>query len=169
MLFSAPIPGQSLTEEPKKYPWTRQVQINDPGEALEYHIERMSDPKVQKGFLKAIEGGVPISILTKMAVTGGVAQGMHDIDTSLIITPVLQEYLVNLADATGMEYREFFEEDEGMSEEEAMSIAVEDLDTVIEAEDIEGEAEEYLEDTIESAEEEKPMESRGLGAKRGMK
>ena len=38
----AAIPGQSLTDTPKNYPWERPAEIADPDEAIRYHMDRVS-------------------------------------------------------------------------------------------------------------------------------
>jgi len=38
-VFSAPIPGQSLTDTPKNYPWERPAEITDPREAIKFHLD----------------------------------------------------------------------------------------------------------------------------------
>ena len=45
-LLQAPIPGQSLTDEPKNFPWENPADISEPNEALMYHIERINKPAV---------------------------------------------------------------------------------------------------------------------------
>ena len=45
LIFNGPIPGQSLTSEPKGLPFERPPEIADPIKALEMHIENMSQPE----------------------------------------------------------------------------------------------------------------------------
>ena len=42
-LFDAPIPGQSLTSEPKNAPFERPPEIVNPEEALMVHLKRLND------------------------------------------------------------------------------------------------------------------------------
>ena len=44
-MFEAPIPGQSLTNEPKNYPWENPSRLATPEDALVYHLERLNQPK----------------------------------------------------------------------------------------------------------------------------
>ena len=41
--LSAPIPGQSLTGEPKGYAWERPPEYNTPEEALEFYLPKITD------------------------------------------------------------------------------------------------------------------------------
>ena len=167
--FEAPIPGQSLTRSPKNQPWERPPETADPGEALEKHLDRLSNKKLQNAFLDSLEEGIPVSMFTKMLTTSGVANGIHSIDVSLIIAPVLHEYLVNLADASSIPYQEFFE-DEDDTEKKAMARAAREVlgQPKSEKQDV------MIDEAIENDEMEDPMPMEegppvtGLGAKRGM-
>lgn len=102
--FSAPIPGQSLTLEPKAYPWERPPEINDPEEAIQMHITRLMQPDMLEAALDAMElGELDINTVTKGIMRGAVANGLHSIDVALIAAPVVHEFLRNAADAAGLE------------------------------------------------------------------
>ena len=40
--LTAPIPGQSLTTEPKGFPWERPPEIDKPEDALKFYANNMS-------------------------------------------------------------------------------------------------------------------------------
>ena len=63
-LLQAPIPGQSLTDEPKNFPWENPPEISDSNEALQYHIERLSNPEVLEDFYTLIELGYPFTFIS---------------------------------------------------------------------------------------------------------
>lgn len=117
--FMAPIPGQSLTDEPKNYAWERPPEITDHNEAVKYHIERIQDEDVIDNVFFALEFGVPVKTLSEAMMTGAVGNGIHTIDTSLIIEPVVREYIIRLADQAKIEYKVMFEQDEPDPEERA--------------------------------------------------
>jgi hypothetical protein len=109
--FNAPIPGQSLTLEPKAYPWERPPEINDPEEAIQMHLTRLTDPDMLEAALDAMElGELDIHTLTKGIMRGAVANGIHSIDVALIAAPVVHEYLRQAADAAGIEVDDGFED-----------------------------------------------------------
>jgi hypothetical protein len=109
--FSAPIPGQSLTLEPKAYPWERPPEISDPEEAIQMHLTRLTDPDMFESALDAMElGDLDISTVTKGILRGAVANGIHSIDVALIVAPVIHEFLRNAADAAGIEVDDGFED-----------------------------------------------------------
>lgn len=111
MKFDGPIPGQSLTNEPKNYPWERPPETADPDEAIVHHLTRLGQKKVMNHILDGVQAGLPVSMLTDLMLTGAVAKGIHNIDISLMIAPVVHDYIVNLLEEEGVEFKEFFEED----------------------------------------------------------
>ena len=116
-MFDAPIPGQSLTSTPKGAPYERPPEITDPVEALDWNLDRLDNPKAVKEAMFFLEMGMDLSTLVEGIARGAVAEGIHSIDVSLIITPVIHEYLKGYADALEIEYDEGFENEE--DEEEA--------------------------------------------------
>ena len=110
-MFNAPIPGQSLTSAPKNYPWERPPETTDPAEAVKFHIEKLSDPDVLDNVVFLMEYGLPIDTLVKSFLTAGVARGVHTIDTSLLIAPVIHRFLVSAAEDVGINYKEEFSKD----------------------------------------------------------
>lgn len=120
--FDAPIPGQSLTNEPKKYLWERPPETSNPDEAMVHHMERLSQPEVAQGLVDALEGGMPVSLVADMLTTGGVANGIHSIDISLIIKPALEEYITTLAERGNLKYKRSFPKRDD-SKERAFALA----------------------------------------------
>lgn len=109
-MFEAAIPGQSLTSPPKKYPYERPPEIADPEEALQMHLDRLSKPEVEEALLQTLELDVDIVTLTEGILRGAVAGGLHSIDVSLVIAPVVHKYIKRLADDAGIEYEEGLED-----------------------------------------------------------
>ena len=112
LTFERPIPGQSLTTEPKNAPYERPPEIVDPIEAIDVHIDNLLKPGAMEDVLYFLEFGVDLVTLVQGILRSAVMEGMHSIDVSLIIAPVLHEYIKGFADATDMEYDEGFENEE---------------------------------------------------------
>tara|TARA_R100000030_G_scaffold84729_1_gene67879 strand:+ start:380 stop:934 length:555 start_codon:yes stop_codon:yes gene_type:complete len=118
-VFNRPIPGQSLTDEPKNYPWERPPEITEPNEAVRYHLDRISDPEVIDNIFYALDMGIPVKVLTDSMMTGAVGKGVHDIDKSLLIERIVRKAVMKMADAAGVEYRETFDKEELSATEKA--------------------------------------------------
>lgn len=110
--FQAPIPGQSLTDAPGSRPWERPPEITDPEEAIQMYLVKLSDPEVTQDLMDLLELDTDIRTLTEGILRGGVSSGVHSIDTSLIIAPVIHEYIKQSADAAGIQYDEGLEDKE---------------------------------------------------------
>ena len=118
LTFERPIPGQSLTTEPKNAPYERPPEIVDPVEALNVHIENLLKPGAMEDALYFLEYGVDLVTLVQGILRRAVMEGIHSIDVSLIIAPVIHEYIKGFADADGLNYKEGWETEE---EEKALS------------------------------------------------
>jgi len=118
-MFSAPIPGQSLTSEPKNVPWENPPQFPDPESALLWHMDRLQEPEKIKAITGLLTLGLDVVTLTEGLLRAAVIDGRHSIDVSLLIGPIIHEYIVGTADATGIEY------DEGMDEPSADEVDIE--------------------------------------------
>ena len=110
-LLNAPIPGQSLTDTPKNYPWENPPEIVDPEEAVAMHLSKLNDPEVVDNVIDLLDLGVPVKALGESILTAAVAGGWHSIDVSLIIAPFIHEHLISIANEAGVDYKEGFEED----------------------------------------------------------
>lgn len=112
IVFNAPIPGQSLTSEPKNLPFERPPQTSNPVEALDMHIDNITDAGALKDAFYFLEAGLPLNGLVEGILRSAVMAGRHSIDVSLVIAPVLHEYIRGLALDADVEFKEFEDEDE---------------------------------------------------------
>ena len=111
MLFDRVQPGFSLTQEPKGSPFENPPDITDPEEATRYHLDRMNNANAFEDISYFLEKGIDIPTLVQGILRSAVFQGVHSIDVSLIIAPVLHEFIKDIGDATGVDY------DEGISDD----------------------------------------------------
>lgn len=111
-MFNAPIPGESLTTEPKNMPYERPPEIADPIEALDKHIESLSREEAMEDALFFLEMGVPLTNLTEGILRSAVMEGIHSVDVSLIIAPVVHEFIRKHAIAADIDFTEGFDDQE---------------------------------------------------------
>ena len=103
--LDAPIPGQSLTTEPKSRPWEQPPKYTTAEEALDFYVPRLSDPEMMAPMVDVMEDGTTVVTVAEMIQSSGVMQGLHSVDVGLIISPVLVELLVTQADLAEIEYK----------------------------------------------------------------
>ena len=116
--YERAIPGQSLIESPKNAAFERPPDIADPVEALEAHLDMLEKPGAVEDTLHFLEIGVDLQTLVQGMLRNAVVEGVHSIDVSLIIAPVLHEYIKGFADNAGIDYDEGLDDTE---EEEVLN------------------------------------------------
>lgn len=111
-VFGAPIPGQSLTAEPRNYPWENPMMTADPEKAIQYHIERISEPETMDAILTMLELGMSVRSMTESMLTVATMNGIHDPDVSMLIGPVIHEQIKKIAEYSKIDFDEGFGEPE---------------------------------------------------------
>ena len=107
------IPGQSLTAEPRSQPFERPPEIVDPIEAIDAHLDNLSNKGAVEDLIYFAEFGVDLVTLVQGILRSAVMEGIHSIDISLIIAPVLHEHIKGFADVAKLDYDEGFDNQEG--------------------------------------------------------
>lgn len=117
-MFDAPIPGQSLTNEPKNYAWENPPQFPEPEEALLFYMEDLRKPEKIEAILDTLTQGIDVVTLTEGITRNAVSKGRHTIDVSLIISPIIHEYIVGLAEVADIDFDEGIETKKQIDPEE---------------------------------------------------
>ena len=102
--LDAPIPGMSLAAEVGSRPFDNPPQFNTVEEAMGWYLDRFDNNEVVQELLAVMEMGIPISTIANSMQLGGVLQGIHTIDTGILIMPVLMEIMKHLAEKTETKY-----------------------------------------------------------------
>ena len=102
--FDAPIPGMSLTHELGARPWQQPHQFPDVESAVDYYMARMTSEEFIDQLIDILEMGVPITVIANTMQLTSVMEGKHSIDVSMLITPLLIELMMMLAESAGIEY-----------------------------------------------------------------
>ena len=176
-MINQPIPGQSLTGEPKAYPWENPPKYTKPFDAAMYHLEQLNEPKKITSALDMLELDIDMVTLVSGILRMGVSEGIHTVDVSLLIAPVIHEFIKGHADRAGIDYNEGFAEEDMDRTDIEYSIRqkksqklLDKLDKKIK--DIEGMTEDMPEDMPQDIPEEMPEQMpeeqpQGLMARQG--
>lgn len=106
--FIKPVPpGISLTDKPRTTPWNSPPKMVNVSEIAQKYVDGLSSPEMLNSTLDAIETGVPLAALANAMMLTGVASNGHTIDAGILVTPVIIEMLVTLAEIHGIEYTVF--------------------------------------------------------------
>ena len=164
MLTERPIPGQSLRTESGSSPYERPPETTDAIDALDIHLDNLNDSETMESVANILESGVDLVSMTEAILRSAVLEGIHNVDISILIAPLLHEYINGEVDALGIEYDEGFENKEG--EERVRNKAI--GSKILRELDIEQKPEVPDEAPEMAEEEEQPMEEepkRGLMAR----
>lgn len=102
-VLDAPIPGQSLTAEPKSRPWRRPYRFASVDEAIELYMPMFQDDTFNGLLVEQMENGIPLTSIAEIITTSNVMEGNHSIDVAILIAPVLIEAMEYVADVAGIE------------------------------------------------------------------
>ncbi len=110
--FDAPIPGQSLTGEPGKYPWEHPPRIVNPDEAFEFIIYKIEDnPELQEDLDKFLMTGTPVESIVNTIAFTGFAEGVWSPDVAEMIKFPLSAYFAVRGQDLGFDLVMFNKED----------------------------------------------------------
>lgn len=105
------LPGQSLTAEPKNAPYENPPEMTNPDDAVMWHLERLTEEDRMEALFDILELGMDVVTITEGLLRGAVMEGRHSIDVSMIIAPIIHEFVVSSAKQAGIEYEEGFPDD----------------------------------------------------------
>ena len=87
--FDAPIPGQSLTDEPGNYPWEHPPKTPSVEEATDYVYESIMKPENMERMFTLLRMGIPIEALVKIITFSGFLEGRWTVDTAKLLEPIV--------------------------------------------------------------------------------
>ena len=139
VFLDGPIPGQSLTTEPKSRPWQVPPQYPTVEDALNFYVPRLSNPELAAPMVDTMEEGMSAVGVADLIQSAGFMSGLHTADVGLLISPVLVELLITQADIAGIEYKVGTEKsdvpDEGLVRKAMDKASEEYFDDSVEVED----------------------------------
>lgn len=102
--LDAPIPGESLTAEPKSRPWRRPSEVTTVDEAVALYAPMFQDKTTTRLMLEQIENGVPLTSIADILITGNAMEGRHTLDVGILVAPILIETMATFAEMAGIDY-----------------------------------------------------------------
>jgi len=102
--FDAPIPGQSLTAELGSRPWQSKPQYTTVDEAIKYYMDRLTSDEFMDQVLDVLEMGVSVVDIADSIQTASVMEGLHTIDVGVLVSPVIAEMIMFIADSADIKY-----------------------------------------------------------------
>jgi len=109
--LSGPVPGMGLTSELGSRPWQSPPEYATLDEAVPYYLSALENPKFINMFLDALEAGIPVTALVDTMVQTSVMAGKHTIDVGVLISPIMVEAFLSLAERSGIDFVSGLEEE----------------------------------------------------------
>ena len=88
-MFDAPIPGQSLTDEPGNYPWEHPPQTASIEEATDAVYESIMKEENKARMFTLLRMGIPIEALVKVITFSGFLEGKWTVDVAKLLEPIV--------------------------------------------------------------------------------
>lgn len=159
--FDAPIPGMALTAELGGRPWQSPAQYTTVDEVIEYYMSRMTSEEFMVQLVDVMESGIPVTVLANTIQMSSVMDGIHNLDTGMLVLPVLIEMMMLLGDSAGIKYNSGLDDpNKGMTRDSLLAKVASKYKSKLEDVDIE-EVREEMQD-----EEEPDVQYNGLMARR---
>jgi len=102
--LNAPIPGESLTAEPRSRPWRRPAEVSNVDDAIALYAPIFKDETTRRLMLEQIQNGIPLTSIADILITGNAMEGRHSLDVGILISPVLIETMATFAEMAGIDY-----------------------------------------------------------------
>lgn len=110
--FDAPIPGMSMTAELGARPWQQPPRFSTVEQTTSHYIESMSSEEFSDKLIDVLEMGVPVTTIADVMMMNGTMDGTHSADIGILIMPILVEFMLLIADSSGIEYTSGLEEED---------------------------------------------------------
>jgi len=102
-IFDRPVPGQSLTDEPKNYPWEHPPQFSDIREARDRIFDNLTEEESVQQLLTMLSANVPAEAVVRTILFAGFTEGKWTVDSAILLAPVILMQVVSIAKAAGLE------------------------------------------------------------------
>ena len=154
--FDAPIPGMSLTHALGDRPWQSPAQYSTVDEAIQYYMDRMTTDDFMDQLMDILELGISVSDIANIIQTSSVMEGIHSVDVGVLVSPVIMEMIMFVADSAGVDYETGLDEPEEKPVSKAkIAKILNELET-----ELEDKEEEQVTETIVEEEEPKGLMER---------
>lgn len=102
-MFSAPIPGQSLTHEPKNMPYEKPPQFVQVDEAMNFLMNQILEPHYLKQMLQLMNAGMSIEAITRTIIMTGFATGKWTPTLGMLLYKPVMLTLIAIAKKAGLD------------------------------------------------------------------
>ena len=92
--FDAPIPGQSLTNEPGNSAWEHPPQYVTVDDAMNFVMKKLGNVNMAEQILIMLKAKIPAEAITRLIIFGGFTEGKWTVDVATLMTPLVMQLIV---------------------------------------------------------------------------
>ena len=92
--FNAPIPGQSLTNEPGNSAWEHPPQYVTVDDAMNFVMKKLGNVSMAEQILIMLKAKIPAEAITRLIIFGGFTEGKWTVDVATLMTPLVMQLIV---------------------------------------------------------------------------
>lgn len=100
--FDSPVPGQSLTDTPKNYKWENPARFAKLEDSSLHIWRELNKKDTLKRVIVLLEAGVSVEAVTRVIVFSGFIEGAFNVDSALLLTPIVQKMIFTIGKAAGV-------------------------------------------------------------------
>jgi len=103
--FDVAIPGQSLTKEPKSYPWESPPMFTTNDEVMNFYFDKFDNDDTLFGLFAMLESGIPVTTIVTSMIMHGFSEGMYTPDLGILIGEELGMLIMAIAEEAEIDYK----------------------------------------------------------------
>ena len=115
--FNQPQVGIGMTPELGSRPWQNPPQLVKIEDVISHYVEVLSTDEASMRIANILDMGVPVTTLANTIQINNVMEGLHTIDTGIMATPAIMEYIMLIGDSQNINYKTGLENPEGSERE----------------------------------------------------
>jgi hypothetical protein len=124
--FNAPIPGESLTQNPdQKFPWEQQPEINDVDTAIKEVFINLTERNTLIELLNILNNGQPVDEIAQIVAYRGMSVGKYNSDLMLLLLEPIMYLIIAIAEEYEIEPVIYEGMDSDIADEEDTDVAIE--------------------------------------------
>jgi len=107
--LQAPIPGMSLTQPPREMPFENPPELSELPDVIEYYSKKLLDTEIEDSLLMTIDEGASVDAIAEFLITSGTMNSIHSLDLAFLVSPVVKELIMYVADSAGVDFIDSYE------------------------------------------------------------
>jgi hypothetical protein len=105
-------PGISWTAPEKSRPWQQPPKLSNLLDVANYYVSLISSPDMLDDLLDALDTPIALSVTAQAMMMGNVSNGVHSLDSGILVMPVIIEMLQTVAMVNDIKFTMYTDDNE---------------------------------------------------------